>query len=62
MRGHDATHYPLSLVVRPGAELRLRLDYRPDLFERGSVEALAGRLVRLLAAAVAEPERAIGRA
>ena len=33
--GHDATHYPLSLIVRPGEELQLRLDYRPDLFDRG---------------------------
>src|SRR2546428_624219 len=32
-----------------------------DLVERGSVEALAGRLVRLLEAAVAAPEVAIGR-
>ena len=44
----------------PGERLRLRLDYRPDLFERASVEAMAERLVRLLEAAVAEPERAIG--
>ena len=28
-------------------------DYRPDLFDRSSVEAIAGRLVRLLEAAVA---------
>ncbi len=33
--GHDATHYPLSLVAAPGEQLRLRLDYRPDLFDRG---------------------------
>src|SRR5262249_45549243 len=59
--GYDATHYSLSLMVAPGEPLRLRLDSRPDLFERSSVEALAGRLVRLLEAAVAEPERAIGR-
>ena len=39
----------------------LRLEYRPDLFERGQIEALGGRLIRLLEAAVAEPERAIGR-
>ena len=38
----------------------MRFDYRPDLFDRESVEALAGRLVRLLEAAVAAPERAIG--
>ena len=36
------------------------LEYASDLFERTSVEALAGRLVRLLEAAVAAPERAIG--
>ena len=57
--GHDATHYPLSLAVVPGDRLGLRLYYRPDLFDRGSVEALAGRLVRLLEGAVADPGRAI---
>ena len=41
--------------------MQLRLDYRPDLFDRASIEALGRRLIRLLEAAVAEPERAIGR-
>ena len=58
--GDYATHYPLSLVGVPGERLELRFEYRPDLFDRESVEALAGRLVRLLEAAVATPERAIG--
>src|SRR5262249_61613904 len=44
--GHDATHYPLSLMVAPSERLQLRLDYTPDLFERASGEALAGRAVR----------------
>ena len=44
--GRDATHYPLALVVIPGEQLHLRLDYQPDLFDRGSVAALASRLVR----------------
>ena len=57
--GHDATHYPLSLAVVPGAGLGLRLYYRPDLFERSTVEALTGRLVRLLEGAVGDPGRAI---
>src|SRR5207245_4032905 len=61
VNGHDATHYPLSLMVAPSERLQLRLDYRPDLFDRASVEALAGRLVRVLEAAVAAPEVAIGR-
>src|SRR5262249_15886336 len=37
------------------------LEYATDLFERASVETLAQRLVRLLEAAVADPDRAIGR-
>ena len=36
------------------------LEYASDLFDRGSVAALADRLVRLLEAAVVSPERAIG--
>ncbi len=60
VEGHDATHYPLALIVQPGAELRLRLDYRPDLFDRGTVETLAGRLIRLLSGAVETPGRPIG--
>ena len=45
----------------PGERLRLRLEYRPDLFDRESVEALGARLIRLLEASVAQPDRAIGR-
>ncbi|MEU3736341.1 non-ribosomal peptide synthase/polyketide synthase [Streptomyces sp. NPDC032198] len=36
------------------------IEYSTDLFDRGSVELLVGRLVRLLSAAVASPERGIG--
>ena len=36
------------------------LEYAIDLFDRAGVEALAGRLIRLLEAAVASPDRAIG--
>jgi amino acid adenylation domain-containing protein len=36
------------------------IEYATDLFERASVEAMASRLLRLLEAAVAAPERAIG--
>ncbi len=36
------------------------VEYATDLFDRSSVEALIGRLVRLLEAAVANPEQAIG--
>ena len=37
------------------------IEYASDLFDRGSVEALAGRFVRLLEGAVAAPERALGQ-
>src|SRR5262249_4169074 len=37
------------------------MEYASDLFDRASVEVLAGRLVRLLEAAVAAPDVAIGR-
>ena len=60
VRGRDATHYPLSLLAQPGERLRLRMDYRGDLFDRASIETLGERLVRLLEAVVAEPDCAIG--
>src|SRR4030081_2985835 len=53
--GHDATHYPVSLMAVPGDRLGLRLDYRADLFDLASVEGLGARLVRVLEAAVAGP-------
>ena len=37
------------------------IEYRTDLFERRSVEAIASRLVRLLEAASADPQQPIGR-
>ena len=49
------------MVRHPGERLQLRLDYRPDLFERAERRGAGGRLVRLLGAAVADPGRAIGR-
>ena len=56
----DATHYPLSLMAIPGEQLKLRLEYRPDLFDRAAIAAMADRLLRLLEAAVADSDRAIG--
>ena len=61
VEGHDAAHYPLTLVAVPGQRLQLRLDYRPDLFDHASVQAMADRLVRLIEAAVAAPEQPIGQ-
>ena len=61
--GRDATHYPLALMVQPGERAcALRLDYRPDLFDRTARRRLVGaRLVRLLAAAAADAGAAARR-
>ena len=59
--GRDATHYPLGLMAIPGEELRLRFDFRGDQFDRVTVEALAGRFIRIVEATVAVPKRALGR-
>ncbi|HZC79978.1 MAG TPA: amino acid adenylation domain-containing protein, partial [Ktedonobacterales bacterium] len=49
-RGADGTAAGISGVI----------EYATDLFRRDTVEAIAGRLVRLLEAAAAHPDRAIG--
>ena len=61
VEAHDATHYPLSLMVVPAERLRLRLQYRSDLFERSAVETIGRRLAALLEAVVADPNQPIGR-
>src|SRR5262249_34148154 len=43
------------------AATHAQIDYATDLFDRASVAALAGRLVRLLEAAAGDPDQAIGR-
>ncbi|WP_344016442.1 non-ribosomal peptide synthase/polyketide synthase [Pseudonocardia xinjiangensis] len=54
LSGHDATHYPVTLVVVPGTALRLRLQVRgaPDL----PAGVLLDRLVRVLAAVASGPD------
>src|SRR5207248_692577 len=51
----------LRLMVAPGERLRLRLDYRTDLFGDTQMQAIGNRLVRLLEAMIANPRDAIGR-
>ncbi|MFD8368438.1 amino acid adenylation domain-containing protein [Streptomyces hygroscopicus] len=46
--GFDATHYPLSLLCTPGDELRFRVDYREDVFDRPFAERIVAWLDRLL--------------
>ncbi|MEU8878302.1 amino acid adenylation domain-containing protein, partial [Streptomyces javensis] len=58
---HDATHYPLALMVIPGERLRVRWGYRPDVFDQQSVEVIAARFVRVLEAIAADPANRVGR-
>ncbi|MFE2164046.1 non-ribosomal peptide synthase/polyketide synthase [Streptomyces sp. NPDC059447] len=57
----DTAHYPLILGVAPGDRLRLSLDYQSDLFDPVTIQALAGRLIRLLEQIAAHPTLPVGR-
>jgi len=59
--GRDGTHYPLSLAVGPGRRLRLRLSYRPDLFDSRTAEAVSGALAWVLEQIAADPGQLTGR-
>ncbi|MDX3187115.1 amino acid adenylation domain-containing protein [Streptomyces sp. MN03-5084-2B] len=48
-----------ALVPRRGEGMRGYLEFATDLFDRAGAEALAARLVRVLAAAVAAPDTAV---
>ncbi|MEC4019670.1 non-ribosomal peptide synthetase [Streptomyces sp. H27-D2] len=54
------THFPLTLVVEPGARLEVRLNYRGELIDRAQVERLATRLARLLEQWAVDPGRTLG--
>ena len=61
VEGRDATHYPLALIAVPGPRLRLQFLYQCDVLDRTGIETLAGRLLRLLNTASAEPTVSIGQ-
>ncbi|MFC9156620.1 non-ribosomal peptide synthase/polyketide synthase [Streptomyces bauhiniae] len=45
---HDAVHYPLALIVKPGRRLDLRLKHHTRRLDTEAVQALADRLTLLL--------------
>ena len=59
LRGDDASHYPMSVVVVPGAAMRF-VGFRSDVFDRSTVVSLTGRLERLLEAVAADPGCRVG--
>ena len=53
----DYTHYPLTIRVLPGAELRLRVEFDTDAFDADSIQTLIERFKRVSAAMTADPTR-----
>ncbi|HKT02322.1 MAG TPA: amino acid adenylation domain-containing protein, partial [Rugosimonospora sp.] len=55
--GAATAHYPLSLVVAPGEALGLWLHHDAGRFDESTVEELLDRLMLILGAIVADPQR-----
>ncbi|WP_030602513.1 non-ribosomal peptide synthetase [Streptomyces fulvoviolaceus] len=54
---HDAVHYPLALVVKPGRRLDLRLKHHAERLDGDFVRGLGERLARVLEAIAEDPEQ-----
>jgi amino acid adenylation domain-containing protein len=57
---HQRTNYPLSVVVEPGAQVRLRMAYAVARFDEATVEQMLGHLVTVLTGMVAQPDHPVG--
>ncbi|MFD0000459.1 amino acid adenylation domain-containing protein, partial [Nocardia sp. NPDC127526] len=51
----DSTHYPLTCSITVQDGLRIRLQYRPDVFDQATITTLGERLRRILHAVTADP-------
>ncbi|MBO0882274.1 MAG: AMP-binding protein, partial [Mycobacterium sp.] len=51
----ESTHYPLTLQATPGRELGIRVEFDCDVFDGDSIDALIGRLRRVLVTMTADP-------
>ncbi|WP_158924332.1 non-ribosomal peptide synthetase [Streptomyces broussonetiae] len=56
---HDATHYPLALVMAPGPRLTLRFNYQSGALDQGEVEAVADRLIRVITSIIRDPAQPV---
>ncbi|WP_405145010.1 non-ribosomal peptide synthase/polyketide synthase [Sphaerisporangium sp. NBC_01403] len=52
---HDAVHYPLALIVKPGRRLDLRLKHHAQRLPGAAVRRIADRLTRILHALADDP-------
>ena len=53
----EYNHYPLSMVVMPGHELRLRAEFDTDAFDTASISALIERFQQVLEIMTIDPGR-----
>ncbi|MFF2382011.1 non-ribosomal peptide synthase/polyketide synthase [Streptomyces sp. NPDC058108] len=56
---HDAVHYPLALVVKPGRRLDLRLKHHARRLDGAAVRLIADRLTRILHAMATDTGRSV---
>ncbi len=56
----EKTNYPLTVIVEPGEELRLRISYRRQRFDDDAIPRMIGHLRVLLEGMLAAPESAPG--
>ncbi|MFE9252359.1 amino acid adenylation domain-containing protein [Streptomyces sp. NPDC007088] len=62
MDGGGATHYPLSLITGiAGDRLVVRLDIRPEQFDREQGSAIAARFLQVLETVATDPDLPVGR-
>ncbi|WP_050501420.1 MULTISPECIES: non-ribosomal peptide synthetase [unclassified Streptomyces] len=62
VEGGGATHYPLSLITGiAGDRLVVRLDIRPEQFDRAQGTGIAARFLQVLETVAADPDLLVGR-
>ncbi|MCH0560682.1 non-ribosomal peptide synthetase [Streptomyces sp. MUM 16J] len=62
IEGGGATHYPLSLITGiAGDRLVVRLDIRPEQFDRAQGTAIAARFLQVLETVATDPDLLVGR-
>ncbi|WP_410581903.1 non-ribosomal peptide synthase/polyketide synthase [Amycolatopsis sp. lyj-108] len=57
----ETTNFPITVVSSPGPRLAVELGYDPELFDRATIEGIAGRLLLLLRELAADGDRPLGR-
>nr|WP_026316765.1 non-ribosomal peptide synthetase [Actinokineospora enzanensis] len=57
----DATHYPLTVIVIPGAEIVVGLGYQPRAFDEDTVRRYGHWLRTLLDEIITDPDRPVAR-